>query len=412
EIVSLQPSLKVGEQYGLSRLEYAALADIGWKVSLSDGSAPLPITPPIVPPPPPPLPIPDNLVPVESETPAARVTEADPIMPKCNCGACAGCVAITTGNTVQLFDLSNGAKPLGDVITPFPGVPGSIRAITADVTADGTPDLIAVTGAGGGSLVRVIDGLHGTDIVQRFSVFEAGYTGGLYVAAADVDGDGKADIIVSPDQGGGGRVSIFSLASGNPVRLANFFGIDDSNFRGGARLAAADLNADGRADLIVGAGFGGGPRVAIFDGASLTTTPRKLVNDFFAFTGTDAQSLRNGVTLAAGDLTGDGRADLVIGGGPGGGPRVMVLDGALTLSSPVFAVQQPVRNFFAFESVERGGVRVAIQDVNRDGRMDLIVSRAGAGMGRVQVYDGTDLTTAREVMPLGASGTADGIYVG
>ncbi|MGL4422494.1 MAG: matrixin family metalloprotease, partial [Gemmataceae bacterium] len=46
EIVSLQPSLKVGEQYGLSRLEYAALADIGWKVSLSDGSAPLPITPP------------------------------------------------------------------------------------------------------------------------------------------------------------------------------------------------------------------------------------------------------------------------------------------------------------------------------------------------------------------------------
>ena len=76
------------------------------------------------------------------------------------------------------------------------------------------------------------------------------------------------------------------------------------------------------------AGFGGGPRVAIFDGASVAAgAPRKLVDDFFAF----EPSLRNGVYVAVGDLNGDGRGDLVFGAGPGGGPRVLAVSGAAAL---------------------------------------------------------------------------------
>ena len=48
-----------------------------------------------------------------------------------------------------------------------------------------------------------------------------------------------------------------------------------------------------------------------------------MFGDFFAF----EQTLRNGVFVAAGDLDGDGFAEVIAGGGPGGGPRVLALSG-------------------------------------------------------------------------------------
>src|SRR5439155_23089493 len=122
--------------------------------------------------------------------------------------------------------------------------------------------------------------------------------------------------------GGGPRVRV--LANEGHTVLADFVGIDDPTFRGGARAALGDLNHDGVPDLVVSAGYGGGPRIAGFNGAALLTgQPIKLFNDFFAFEPT----LRNGAFVALGDVNGDGIADLVTAGGPGGGPRVQILSG-------------------------------------------------------------------------------------
>src|SRR5207302_1693982 len=98
-----------------------------------------------------------------------------------------------------------------------------------------------------------------------------------------------SDIAVSPDQGGGPRVVIFSGFDSSV--LANFLGIEDPNFRGGARVSMADMNGDGFPDVLVGAGFGGGPRVSIFDGFELALgNTTHLVPDFFVF----EETLRNG----------------------------------------------------------------------------------------------------------------------
>jgi hypothetical protein len=116
------------------------------------------------------------------------------------------------------------------------------------------------------------------------------------------------------------------------------------------------------------------------------SVPAKLVNDFFVFEDT----LRNGAYVAVGDVNGDGYADLIAGGGPGGGPRVYGLSGfGLTKQSGTVTV---VANFFAGDTNNRGGVPVAAKDLDGDHRADII---AGAGEGAqsvVTTYLGSAIT--------------------
>jgi uncharacterized delta-60 repeat protein len=171
---------------------------------------------------------------------------------------------------------SGGSYTPGASITFFPGMAVDVRVAIADVNGDGIPDYIGGAGPGGAPLLAVLDGKTGGTLAS-FPVFEPGFTGGVYVAAADLDGDGKAEVVVTPDRGGGPIVAVYSGAklaaglTGDAAQLARFYGIDDPDFRGGARPALGDVNGDGRPDLVVAAGFGGGPRIAIFDGQDLAT---------------------------------------------------------------------------------------------------------------------------------------------
>src|SRR5436190_2026111 len=127
---------------------------------------------------------------------------------------------------------------------------------------------------GGPTRVRVLDGKTQAELFA-IDPFEAAFTGGVYVAAGDTTGDGVPELVITPDEGGGPRVRIFDGVTFGPV--ADFFGIADPNFRGGARAAVGDVNGDGTGDLVVAAGFLGGPRVATFDGRSLGSgSPRTL----------------------------------------------------------------------------------------------------------------------------------------
>jgi hypothetical protein len=251
--------------------------------------------------------------------------------------------------------------------------------------------------------VRIFDGRNGL-LLQSFLAFEASFTGGVNVAAADFDGDGVKELIVSPDLGGGPRVRVLS-ANGQTVR-ADFFGIEDPAFRGGARATAGDLNGDGQMDLIVAAGFGGGPRIAGYDGANLAqgVTPPKLFNDFFAF----EIALRNGVYLASIDVDNDGFDDIVAGGGPGGGPRVMAIGGKeMTQSDTV----RPLANFFAGNAANRGGATLSGKDLDGDGRLDLLVADGPVVRGYLAAtiqLNPSNPTAERQFNPFGFGG----VFVG
>jgi hypothetical protein len=309
-------------------------------------------------------------------------------------------------------------------LTPFAGFTGNVRTASADVNGDGIADTILVTGPGTPIKFAVISGKDNTTVLipptSPFAGSES-FTGGGFVTAGDLDGDGRAEIAISPDQGGGPRVTIFSLVGTTPTVKANFLGITgDPNFRGGARTALGDVNKDGTPDLAVAAGFLGGPRVALFDGKTVLTTQTKLVNDFFAFPGTDATTLRNGSFVAIGDVSGDGFGDLIFGGGPGGAPRVFILSGALVSANNVDGAENaPVANFFvAGNSSDRGGVRVAATDADLDSKADVVVGSGEGSAAKVRVYLGKNFTTAAEpgtfqdLSVFGGGSLPGGVFVG
>ena len=272
-------------------------------------------------------------------------------------------------------NISNVVPPFGSTFT------GGTRVATGDLTGDGIPDLAVGTGVGVQALVRVTN-----SATQQllFSINPFGdFTRGVFVAMGDVNNDGYADLIITPDEGGGSRVRIFNGKTF--IQIADFFGIQDVNFRGGARAAVGDMNNDKYGDVAVSAGFGGGPRIAVFSGITLAGDGGpKLFGDFFGFEPT----LRNGAFVAVADVNGDGYGELIVAAGPGGAPRVRILDGKILVNS-AGATLTPLADFFAGSVTSRGGVRVMARDLDSDGFAELLT--ADADGNTLRRYSGSTL---------------------
>jgi autotransporter-associated beta strand protein len=97
------------------------------------------------------------------------------------------------------------ASTPGATFTPFGSIAANVRTASGDVNGDGVADTILVTGPGVQIRVAVISGSDNTTVlVAPFAPFAGSedFTGGGFVAADDLDGDGKDEFVVTPDQGG------------------------------------------------------------------------------------------------------------------------------------------------------------------------------------------------------------------
>src|SRR5207245_3231802 len=116
--------------------------------------------------------------------------------------------------------------------------------------------IVTGAGPGGGPNVRVWNyggppGPSGNppinnnvQIVANFMAFDVNFSGGVNVAVGDVDGDGHADVVTGAGAGGGPNVVVVSgrdlAATGTPTPIANFFAYD-IHFTAGVFVAAADF---------------------------------------------------------------------------------------------------------------------------------------------------------------------------
>ncbi|MBI4281022.1 VCBS repeat-containing protein [Candidatus Uhrbacteria bacterium] len=186
---------------------------------------------------------------------------------------------------------------------------------------------------------------------RSFAPYGTSYHGPIHLAVGDVNGDEILEIITGAGLGGGPHVRVFRL-NGQPLG-PGFFAFD-KGFRGGVTVAAGDLDGDGADEIVTGLGPGGLPLVRAF---SPNGSPRQA--GFLAYD----PRFRGGVRVAAGDLDGDGQAEIVTGAGPGGGPHVRVfrLNG-----------QSLGKGFFPYDSSRRTGVAVGVTDLDGDGQAEIV----------------------------------------
>jgi hypothetical protein len=180
-------------------------------------------------------------------------------------------------------------------------------------------------------------------MVASFYAYAQSFTGGIDVAAADIDDDGKAEIITAPGPGGGPHIKIFKLDG----KLVKEFFAYDTNFTGGVFVSAADMENDGQSEIVTGAGPGGGPHVKVFDAQGLMQQQLFPYDpnfrggvDVAAIPSTSTSTRRTSSRTAGGFVTAPGK---------GGGPHLKVYDQDGKLKS----------EFFAYDGNFNLGVRVS-----------------------------------------------------
>ncbi len=137
---------------------------------------------------------------------------------------------------------------------------------------------------------------------QIFQPYASGFRGGVHTASGNFDGLYTTPdfLVTAPGVGGGPHVKVWTMVqdiAGNITvgGLFTEFLAYTPRFTGGVNVTTGDLDGDGRAELIVGAGPGGGPHVKIY---KLDISDRKavLVNEFMAYD----PNFRGGVSVASG----------------------------------------------------------------------------------------------------------------
>ena len=287
-------------------------------------SPPVTASPPTTTSPPPTTSPPVTASPPTTTSPPPVVTPVPPTSPPPPSTLAPTSFDLTTGPDTLVEFRNSAGQVIGDAAA-FPSFSGPIAMAVADLNGDSVPDVVIAAGAGGGPRIKLIDGATGNTLLDFFA-FNTSFRGGVNVAVSSEGPDNIPVIIASEGAGGSPEVRVFNAQNGN---LLSQFNAYDSAFTGGVSVAAADLNNSGQAQIITGAGAGGGPIVQVFD---LYGNPLDQV--MVAPVGS-----RTGVNVSA--TTNPSTGNVTVSADPIGASASVQFQGQLTASGPLLNEIEP-----------------------------------------------------------------------
>lgn len=260
---------------------------------------------------------------------------------------------------VRVFD--GAGKVLGQFFAYDQTFKEGVSFAIADVDSDGEKEIVTVPAKNGSANVKVF-AMNGTQEAS-WNAYPAGFTMGALVAVADLDGDGKTEVVTAPADGSA-QIRIFN-STGTPVGQ---FDYHDTLRTGAASLNLVDMDADGVREIVV-TPRAGGNEVRVLDPAG------KVKTKFYAY----AAEFQGGSRLAIGDMDGDGEKEFVALPNSNGSAQVRVFDNDGKVLSQFFA--------YPPESTRNGVFRATVGDLDGDGSAEIVFG-AGKDLGpNIRVFN-------------------------
>ena len=243
----------------------------------------------------------------------------------------------------------------GEILPYGNAFKGGVNVALGDVDGDGTQETASGAGKGGGPRVKVYSP-EGTEL-NNFYAFNSKLRNGVDVALGDVDGDGVDEIIAGALTTLRAEVAVYKkTADGTISKVSQFVPFD--SHKAVITVATGDIDGDGVEEIVVGSGAGYSPQIGIYsrDGT--------LINKFAPY----AESFKGGVNVAAGNVVSEEgeviRDEIVAAPGTTGSSRVLVFNQDL----------QQIREFYAYSKSFRGGAKIDVGDVIPESGLDEIVT--------------------------------------